>query len=63
MELLQGLNRTRGITVVIVTHEPDIASYASRVVSFRDGRVVKDERVAKPRDAATERAALPPQED
>jgi putative ABC transport system ATP-binding protein len=43
MRLLVGLNRERGITVVMVTHEPDMAAYGSRVVEFRDGRVVKDE--------------------
>jgi putative ABC transport system ATP-binding protein len=44
MRLLQGLNRDRGITILMVTHEPDMAEYGSRVVTFRDGRVVSDER-------------------
>jgi putative ABC transport system ATP-binding protein len=44
MELLVGLNRDQGITVVVVTHESDIARYAERVVEFRDGRVARDER-------------------
>jgi putative ABC transport system ATP-binding protein len=44
MGLLQDLNR-RGMTVVLVTHEHDIASLASRVVVFRDGHVVDDRRV------------------
>ena len=39
--ILQELN-LRGLTVVLVTHEPDIASYARRQVTFRDGRVVQD---------------------
>src|SRR5262250_2387152 len=47
MEILQRLNREKGITVVLITHEPDIAEYAGRVVGFRDGRVVKDEAVAR----------------
>ncbi len=47
MALLQRLNR-EGITVVMVTHEPDIAAFASRVVHFRDGRVVSD-RPQRPR--------------
>ena len=34
------LNRAQGITIVLVTHEPDIASYAERVITFRDGRVI-----------------------
>jgi putative ABC transport system ATP-binding protein len=62
MEILQRLNRERGLTIVLITHEPDIAEYASRVVAFRDGRVVKDEPVLRRRDAAQEAAALPPPE-
>ena len=63
MEILQRLNRERGLSVVLITHEPDIAEYAERVVAFRDGRVVKDEKVARRRDAAAEMAALPPVEE
>jgi putative ABC transport system ATP-binding protein len=43
MALLQELNR-QGMTVILVTHEPDIARYAARILVFRDGRVVQDER-------------------
>jgi putative ABC transport system ATP-binding protein len=42
MQLLVGLNRTQGITIVMVTHEPDMAACARRVVRFRDGRVTGD---------------------
>jgi putative ABC transport system ATP-binding protein len=63
MEVLQRLNRERGLTVLVITHEPDIAEYARRVVAFRDGRVVKDEPVAKARDAAAELKSLPPLEE
>jgi putative ABC transport system ATP-binding protein len=49
MELLSGLNRTRGITVIMVTHEPDVATYARTRVHFRDGRV---ESVDAPAEAA-----------
>jgi ABC-type lipoprotein export system ATPase subunit len=63
MEILQRLNRERALTVVLITHEPDIAEYAERVVAFRDGRVVRDERIARRRDAAAEMAALPPLEE
>jgi putative ABC transport system ATP-binding protein len=42
MELLAALNRERGITVLMVTHEPDMAAYARRVVRFVDGRVASD---------------------
>lgn len=44
MELLRVLNRERGITIVMVTHEPDMATYAKRIVRFVDGRVDSDER-------------------
>jgi putative ABC transport system ATP-binding protein len=43
MELLAGLNRERGITIVMVTHEPDMAAYASRVVRFHDGAIASDQ--------------------
>ena len=42
MEILQGLNDEHGLTVVIVTHEPDIAQFAKRALEFRDGRLKKD---------------------
>jgi putative ABC transport system ATP-binding protein len=60
MEILQRLNRERGITVLLITHEHDIAEYATRVVTVRDGRVLTDEPVIRRRDAAAELAALPP---
>jgi putative ABC transport system ATP-binding protein len=62
MEILQRLNRERGITVLLITHEHDIADYATRVVTVRDGRVMSDEPVASRRDAAAELLALPPVE-
>src|SRR4029077_4017431 len=59
LALLQRLNQDRGITIVLVTHEHDIAACASRVVTFRDARIVSDTRDA-PLDAAAELAKLPP---
>ena len=59
MEIFQRLNRERGITLVLVTHEPDIAGYADRVVVFKDGRIRKDYKVASRRDAAEELKNLP----
>jgi putative ABC transport system ATP-binding protein len=58
LALLQGLNR-EGMTIVIVTHEADVAAHAGRIMTFRDGRVVRDERIATPRDAAASLAELP----
>jgi len=43
MELLVGMNRERGITILMVTHESDIAAYAQRIVHFVDGRIVRDD--------------------
>ncbi len=43
MELLVALNREQGITVIMVTHEPDMAAYARRIVHFIDGQVAQDE--------------------
>jgi putative ABC transport system ATP-binding protein len=57
MGLLQQLNRD-GMTVVLVTHEHDIATFASRIITFRDGHVLEDQRVAQPADARAMLAAL-----
>ena len=51
MALFQRLN-TEGRTVIIVTHEPEIAQFAKRILRFRDGRLEEDERIAEPADAA-----------
>jgi putative ABC transport system ATP-binding protein len=42
MDILQSLNQENGLTVALVTHEPDIAQYAKRVLEFRDGKIKKD---------------------
>jgi putative ABC transport system ATP-binding protein len=57
MAIFQRLNR-EGISVVLVTHEPDISCFAMRTVTFRDGRIVKDEPVASPRSAETDLAGM-----
>ena len=49
MELLTGLNRTKGITVVMVTHEPDMAAYARRIIQFKDGLIETDAPVERVR--------------
>jgi putative ABC transport system ATP-binding protein len=55
--LIQSLHKS-GITVVMVTHEPDIAAYADRLVIVRDGRILSDEKQA-PHDAVADLAAMP----
>jgi putative ABC transport system ATP-binding protein len=52
MTLLSALQRDHGITVVMVTHEADMAAYAQRIVHFRDGRIAADERVPHPPTAS-----------
>jgi len=59
MAIFQRLNREATITMILVTHEPDIASYAGRVVYFKDGRLVRDERVERPRRAQEDLADRP----
>jgi putative ABC transport system ATP-binding protein len=62
MGIFQRLNRERGITVLLITHEMDIAEYGTRLIRFRDGRVVADSKVVHRRNAEEELAALPPPE-
>jgi putative ABC transport system ATP-binding protein len=57
MALFQELN-AQGITILIVTHEPDIAQYATRIVEVRDGRIVRDHPVENRRSAADDLAAM-----
>jgi len=59
MEIFQRLNRERGITLVLVTHEPDIAEYAQRVVVFKDGKIKSDRAIENQRDAAEELKNMP----
>ena len=59
MSVFQRLNRQSGLTVVLVTHEPDIAQYADRVVVVRDGKIVRDQPVLDPRNAAEELESMP----
>jgi putative ABC transport system ATP-binding protein len=63
MGIFQRLNRERGITVVLITHELDIAEYGTRIVTFRDGQVIADRAVQRRRNADDELAALPPAEE
>jgi len=63
MAIFQRLNRERGITIVVVTHDPDIAAFADRNVLFKDGRLVKDLLVEQPRHALEELETLPVEEE
>jgi putative ABC transport system ATP-binding protein len=58
MGIFQALNTEHGITILLVTHEHDIAEYATRIVTFRDGRVRSDNPVVTRRDAVKELVAL-----
>jgi glutamate/aspartate transport system ATP-binding protein len=54
MAIFQRLNREQGISIIVVTHEPDISRYADRIISFKDGRIVSDEPVHDRLDAEHE---------
>src|SRR5512132_4357868 len=54
MGLFQRLNKERGITVILITHEADIAEYGTRTVAFRDGKVLSDKQVVARRTASEE---------
>ena len=57
MAIFQRLNRDLGLTVIFVTHEPDIAAHTGRIVHIRDGLIGADERIAQPRVAEGGKAA------
>jgi putative ABC transport system ATP-binding protein len=59
MAIFQRLNREDGITMIVVTHDPDVASYSNRNIRFKDGRLHGDERIAQPREARKDLEQLP----
>ncbi|MGB9069228.1 MAG: ABC transporter ATP-binding protein [Candidatus Acidiferrales bacterium] len=63
MEILQNLNNEQGLTVVIVTHEPDIAQFAKRALEFRDGKMKKDVLIQRRSIASEILPTLPSVED
>jgi putative ABC transport system ATP-binding protein len=63
MDIFQKLNMERGITVVLITHEMDIAEHGTRLVRFRDGRIQLDQQIATRRMAGDELKLLPPPEE
>jgi len=60
MDVFQRLNQDRGIMIALVTHEPDIAQYARRIIVFKDGRIKNDYMIKEPRSAREELESLPP---
>jgi putative ABC transport system ATP-binding protein len=63
MGIFQRLNIERGITILLITHELDIAQYATRLIGFRDGRLVFDRPITERRNAEEELEKLPPSLD
>jgi putative ABC transport system ATP-binding protein len=59
MGIFQRLNKERGITVLLITHEHDIAEYGTRIIACRDGHIVSDKAVERRRSADEELEALP----
>ena len=54
MAIFQRLNREQGISIIVVTHEPDIAQYGERIIAFKDGHIVSDQPVRNRRNAQLE---------
>jgi putative ABC transport system ATP-binding protein len=59
MAIFQRLNQESGITIVVVTHDSDIAAFATRNIHFKDGKLVKDVRIEQPRRAQEELDQMP----
>jgi putative ABC transport system ATP-binding protein len=53
MEIFQSLNQDEGITIILVTHDQDIAKHAGRIIQMRDGRIENDEAVVSPTHVST----------
>ncbi len=59
MAIFQRLNREQGITMIVVTHDSNVAAYSNRSIHLKDGRLQLDERLAQPRDARKDLEQLP----
>jgi putative ABC transport system ATP-binding protein len=59
LAIFQRLNREEGITMIVVTHDPDVATYANRNIHFKDGKIRLDEVLGRPSDAQKDLEALP----
>jgi putative ABC transport system ATP-binding protein len=58
LAIFQRLNREEGITMIVVTHDPDVATYANRNIHFKDGKIQLDEVLAHSRDAEKDLESL-----
>jgi putative ABC transport system ATP-binding protein len=63
MSIFQNLNRENNLTIVLVTHEPDIAQFAKRIVVLQDGRIKRDQPISGRRDARVDLESLPPPDE
>jgi putative ABC transport system ATP-binding protein len=63
MQIFQELNDKDNLTIILVTHEPDIAGYSKRTIVFRDGRIIRDQPVQNRLIAAEILASTPPEAD
>jgi putative ABC transport system ATP-binding protein len=59
MDIFQSLKEERGITIVLITHEPEVAAYGSRIIAFKDGNIVSDGVNERRRTARHEIAEMP----
>jgi macrolide transport system ATP-binding/permease protein len=60
MQIIRALNREQGVTVIVVTHEPDIAAYADRVIVMRDGKILSDQRQTPVETAGSDLPSVAP---
>lgn len=63
MQIFQELNANENLTIILVTHEPDISRYGKRVITFRDGHMIRDQQVQNRRNASDVLARMPQVED
>ncbi len=63
MDIFQGLREERGITIILITHEHQVAEYGSRIVAFKDGRIISDQLNERQRMARGELAEMPVSEE
>jgi len=63
LEVFQRLNTEHGITVLLITHERDIAEYGNRIIRFRDGKIIADDLNTRRRNAGDDCTILPPDDD